>query len=428
MKSVKRLLTLFVVMAALLLTPVLQSDAAGQNPGRVKKLTGKTASETTAKLTWSRVSKANGYYVYRLNETTGTSKRIAVTSKTSYTVKSMNPYQQYSFQVYAYRKVKGKTYTSLVGSPVKRIKTSVYTPAAPSNLKLSSRGDCTAKLEWSKAKNATGYYLYQKDSTGKEKKIATLKGTSYTVKKMKDGEKYRYRVQAYRTVKGHTKVGKFSKTLSVTGKAYSEAGKAVHGRYFNATVRSNTTATRVDNNKSIKISKGTKLTATTRSSNTLTAIMKNGTKIRIKGSKLRYNSLKTTTKEYSRNAKEAFVNDRGYSSNTRYLIWISQYTLNVNIFRGKQGNWKLVRSMPCIIGKDGKTPMGTFKLCRRTTAYGGPCVYFTWNNIKMWGNSFHRRVDGRTRGAYSSGCIRLSDSDLNYLVRNCAMGTTVVSY
>lgn len=84
--------------------------------------------------------------------------------------------------------------------------------------------------------------------------------------------------------------------------------------------------------------------------------------------------------------------------------------------------------MPCVIGKDGKTSTGTFRLCRKDYAYGGVRIYFTWNEQKQWGNSFHRRVDGHTRGAYSHGCVRLSDADLSYINNTCPMGTTVVSY
>lgn len=428
MKQIKKVLTLLLMVTVLMLVPVLQAGAAAQNPGRVKKLSSKAVSETSVRLTWGRVSKASGYYIYRLNENTGAVQRVGSTKNTNYTVKNLKPYQKYSYQVYAYRKVKGKTYLSTEGSPIRRVQTSIKTPGTPGTPRMDSRGDCTVKLKWSGARNASGYYLYQREGSGKEKRIATVKGTSYTVKDLEDGKKYTYRLQAYRSVKGVTKTGKYSKGINITGKAFTNAGKSVHGRYFNVTVRSNTTATRLDTKKKIKISKGTKMIATTRSSKTLTAIMKNGTKIRIAGNKLRYNSLHTVTKGYSKTVKEAFVNERGYSSSSRYLIWISQYTTEVSIFKGRQGDWRLVRSMPCIVGAHGKTPLGTHRLCRRDSAYGGPRVYFTWNNKKQWGNSFHRRTDGHSRGARSSGCIRLGDSDLNYLVSHCPMGTTVVSY
>ena len=88
-------------------------------------------------------------------------------------------------------------------------------------------------------------------------------------------------------------------------------------------------------------------------------------------SKLNFTSSIYTKKSYSKKLKENYVNQSGYSSPTKYLIWVSQYTLSVNVFKGQQGSWKLVRRMPCVIGKDGKTSTGTFRLCRKDYAYGG---------------------------------------------------------
>lgn len=118
------------------------------------------------------------------------------------------------------------------------------------------------------------------------------------------------------------------------------------GRYFNATLRRNSTGTLAGSGAKKVLKKGTKVTATARSSKVVTVIMKDGTRVRVKGSDLRYNSINATKQEYATNVKEAFVNEKGYSSRTKYLIWVSQYTLSVNVFKGQQGSWKLVRRMP----------------------------------------------------------------------------------
>ena len=59
-------------------------------------------------------------------------------------------------------------------------------------------------LNWKKSANATGYYVYRCDSkAGEYKKVATVKGakkTTYTDKKgLKKGQKYYYKVVAYKT-------------------------------------------------------------------------------------------------------------------------------------------------------------------------------------------------------------------------------------
>src|SRR5699024_2833842 len=47
----------------------------------------------------------------------------------------------------------------------------------------------------------------------------------------------------------------------------------------------------------------------------------------------------TQSRDYSETVKTAFVNQRGYSSPTGYLIWLNLKTQKVNIFQGSQGNW-----------------------------------------------------------------------------------------
>ena len=63
----------------------------------------------------------------------------------------------------------------------------------------------------------------------------------------------------------------------------------------------------------------------------------------------------------------------------------------------------------------------------------GLCIWrrsdlFYLERAEAVGEFLPRRVDGHTRGAYSHGCVRLSDADLSYINNTCPMGTTVVSY
>lgn len=428
MKYLKKVGVLFFVLVVLTLVPGVQSLAASSVPGDVKKLTAK-AAETSVKLTWSKVSNAKGYVVYRVNSSTGARKRLGTTTKTSYTVKNLSVGKTYSFQVYAYRKSGKKTYYSANGSSVVRATTAILTPGVPSNFRIDSYGDLSVTLKWSKGSNATGYYIYRYDTSKKEYvRLTKTTKTSYTVSKLTAKETVKFKIQSYRTVKGTTVTGKLSSEVSGTVRAYSASTRLVAGKSYSVTLKADTTVTIIETQTKKKLKKGTKMVANSAGGTNVKVTLTNGTTAKIARSKLKYSNLRTTTKEYSKSVKETFVNEKGYSSRTSYLIWISQYTTNVSVFRGSKGNWKLVRSMPCIVGRMGKTPTGTYRLCRRDSAYGGPRLYFTWNETKQWGNSFHRRVDSNTRGAYSSGCVRLADSDLYYIANNCAMGTTVVSY
>lgn len=69
------------------------------------------------------------------------------------------------------------------------------------------------KLSWKASDNATGYEVYQKN--GKTfKKIATVKKTSYTVKKLTTGTKYTFKVRAYGTVDGKKTYSGYTKVVS----------------------------------------------------------------------------------------------------------------------------------------------------------------------------------------------------------------------
>lgn len=428
MRGMKKVTFIFLLLCMFLLGTGISVCAAQKEPGNVKRLKAKAVSETSVKLWWSKASDADGYYVYRVGSG-GSLKRIATTSKRSYTVKKLKVNKNYTYKVYAYRKSGKKVYKSEAGSPQVTIATQVKTPATPSDFRTASYGNKTILLKWSKVKDATGYIVYRYDEkTGTYKRLGKTKETSFRATGLKAETTYKFVVRSYRTLQGKAAYSKKSKEVKGKARTYSSSAASVHGRYFNATVKSKATATVSSTGKKVTLRAGTKVTSTSRGSGNVTVILKNGSKAKMSGSKLRYTSIKTTKKYYTKKQKEAFINEKGYSSKTKYLIWISQYTMNVNIFRGSEGEWKLVRSGPCVIGQMGRTPVGTFRLIKRGWEYGGPKFYFTWNSRTGKGNSFHRRIDGNTRSAVSLGCVRLSDSDLNFINRNCPLGTTVVSY
>jgi len=397
-------------------------------PGNVKKLKAKSTS-SYVQLTWKKAKNAVKYEIHTVDPKTNQTHKIATTKKTTYKVKNLVPNQEYMFQVFAVNNKGGVVNLSAQGSPIAKGRINVAKPAVPTNFHVSVVGDKSLTLKWNKAKNATGYYLYMyNDKTGKYEQIKKTRSTTLKISGLKDGKLCRFKVQSYRTVGKYNVTSKKSKEVSEKAHKFTKLAKQVHGRYYNTTVKSTTKATQVKNGKKIKVKAGTKVVATTLSGSSVTAMMPDGTKIKISPKVLRFTSLNTTKTSYSKEVKEAFVNQKRYSSPTNYLIWISQYTLETTIFKGSTGKWKAVRSMPCVIGAMGRTTPGTFRLLRVEYDYGGPVIYFSWNSVKQWGNSFHRYVDGNRQGAYSHGCVRLSDADLYYIKNNCPMGTTVISY
>lgn len=176
-------------------------------PGKTTSVSA-TQSTDSIKLTWKKVTGADGYRVYQYNSKTGKYEAIKTLTGTSYTVKKLKAGTSYKFAVKAYSKADGET---LWASSYKTITTTTK-PATPT-LKATA-GSKQATISWKKVTGATGYVVYMQDEFGDYEKIGTTKNTSYTRKKLTKGETYYFRVRAYKTVDGKNIYGGY-KTVKV---------------------------------------------------------------------------------------------------------------------------------------------------------------------------------------------------------------------
>ena len=137
--------------------------------------------------------------------------------------------------------------------------------------------------------------------------------------------------------------------------------------------------------------------------------------------------------------KEIWVNAKGYTSKSEYLLWINIAYQRVNIFKNKVGEWELIRE--CIVGT-GAPGRGTATGVTTTTykqrdgwVTGSymcrPVVRFRPGT----GYAFHSRlyypysdklVDAGIGYPISLGCIRMYDEDIWFIFDNIPDGTTVV--
>ena len=63
--------------------------------------------------------------------------------------------------------------------------------------------------------------------------------------------------------------------------------------------------------------------------------------------------------DYANGLKESYINGKGYSSKTKYLVWVSRQNQKVYVFSGSKQNWKLIKTFICGTGKDSTpTPTG----------------------------------------------------------------------
>lgn len=141
---------------------------------------------------------------------------------------------------------------------------------------------------------------------------------------------------------------------------------------------------------------------------------------------------------YSKATMEGFVDKKGYSSETNYLIWISTKTLTVNIFQGSKGNWDLIRTCPCALGKASTpTVKGVFKIYLKTAEwdFGSYKCHYISNfyagyafHSRLWSPSYSYLIDDSIDCLVSHGCVRMLDEDCYYIYANMPINTTVVVY
>ncbi len=170
----------------------------------VGKTTGLKAANynyNTVKLSWTKQSGVTGYQIYQYNSKAKKYVKVkTVSSKYNYAyIKSLKNGSTYKFKVRAYLKGSKTLYGSY--SSVVSVKVAVPTPTVKTSVTYN-----TAKLSWSKVKDADGYRIYKYDSA-KKKWVTAVKSTtktSYTFKSLKTGTTYSYRVKAYQKTSKNT--------------------------------------------------------------------------------------------------------------------------------------------------------------------------------------------------------------------------------
>ncbi|MBQ4527168.1 MAG: L,D-transpeptidase [Clostridia bacterium] len=132
--------------------------------------------------------------------------------------------------------------------------------------------------------------------------------------------------------------------------------------------------------------------------------------------------------------REAFVNDGGYTSKTPYLIWVSKERQRLTVFLGSEGNWKAINTFPVATGKN-TTPTPTtvceytYKTAWYSTGYVCNPVLYLYNGYAIHNQptSYSGYVLDKTIGhPASAGCIRMLQSDVNWVCYYVPVGTTVI--
>ena len=435
------LLTVCIALLCIFFVPS-KAQAADYTPGKVTGLKA-TAGESQVSLKWKKVAKATGYYIYYLNPETKQFIKIGETNNTTYTLKKLKNKTSCTFKVCAYRIRKSKTY---IGAFSKNVTATpmVKKPARPKPY-LSACATQSATLKWEKVADATGYQIFQKSSsTGKFVAIGKIKGTSVTISNLKSDVTYVFKVRSYRKVKGVTRYSNYSSGVKATPMSVATEVKSIQTMYYKATVNATVNAPVIVKNKTtsqtVQIKAGTTVTVTSRSLTDCIVQLSEGKKAVVDASYLTYDSCVYNSKsDYSDAAKESFVNSKGYSSPTNYLIWVSLYRQKVYLFRGSRKNWKLFQTYSCSTGRaKDATPAGQFYLYAKSPkfvfdkySYADYACYFNGSALHSWLKytaNGQTVPDGTLGDPASHGCVRLKTEDIYFIYENIPMFTRIVMF
>lgn len=176
-----------------------------------------TLSYKSVKITYSKVSGASGYVIYRSTKKDSGFKKIGSVKKkktVQFTDKKCKTGIKYYYKVRAYRTVNGKNkygpYSDVISA-----KTKLNTPKLQG---ITVTSPDTALVTWKKVSGASGYYIYRCDKKkGKYKKVLRVKGAATVqayVGGQENGKTYYYKVRAYRTVDKKKKYSSYSNIKS----------------------------------------------------------------------------------------------------------------------------------------------------------------------------------------------------------------------
>ena len=160
-------------------------------------------------LAWEEVEMAEGYMVYKYNDSKKTYEKIAETTDAYYFAENLKGATEYNFAVKAYTKKDGKTYLSPAYLSAK-----ITTKLAAPNLKAVSSSE-SAALSWKSAKGASGYEIYMAQEDGDFIRIATTSNNYYNALNLDLYELYSFKVRSYATVNGNTVYSSFSTVKDV---------------------------------------------------------------------------------------------------------------------------------------------------------------------------------------------------------------------
>ena len=181
------------------------SDVFAAKPNLPAPAVKTSGGQNKITVSWSKVSGARKYQVYRATSSDGKYSRLKTTKSRSYTGNTVAKNRKYYYKVRALRgSAKGEFCGAVEGMTIL---------SAPDWITASQSGDAI-NVTWCGVSNAAGYRLYRSatiDDSGFAALPSTTAATSYTDNDagLKAGTYY-YKVQAYSVINGKTVYGQMT--------------------------------------------------------------------------------------------------------------------------------------------------------------------------------------------------------------------------
>lgn len=174
-----------------------------------------TVANATSYMTvsWNKVNKASGYYVYR--STNGKKFTKIATVKSANTAKYSDKKATKNGQKYVYKVVTYYNGNQTVSSAYSAAKTG-YRLSTMKVSSLTNKKGKKAYIKWTKNSKSTGYQIKYVTGKSKAKTVkASSKAKTKTISKLKKGKTYKVRIRSYKKVSNVTYYSAWSKQKSV---------------------------------------------------------------------------------------------------------------------------------------------------------------------------------------------------------------------
>lgn len=177
---------------------LLSGNSAAVNavtkPAKVKSLKQSSTKSSGYTLSWTAVSGADGYCVYKYDSAKKKYVKTATVTTNKYVAKGFKPGKAAQYKVRAFVKLGSETYYGSYSDVFK----AVTAPAGVEKLTLSKNNSTKYTVKWNKASGADGYKIYRYNSKSKKYVcIDTVSKTSAVIKKAAANKSESIYVKAY---------------------------------------------------------------------------------------------------------------------------------------------------------------------------------------------------------------------------------------